>query len=60
MAEGVPVKNCFLWSFLDNHEREDGCQRRFGVVYNDFATQQRTPKLSARWYRQVIKHNALV
>jgi beta-glucosidase len=60
MQDGVPVKGYFLWSFMDNYEWEDGYQRRFGIVYNDFATQQRTPKLSARWYTQVIKQNALV
>ncbi len=58
--EGVPVKGYFLWSFMDNYEWEDGYQRRFGIVHNDFATQRRTPKLSARWYTQVIKHNALI
>ncbi len=57
---GVPVKGYFLWSFMDNYEWEDGYQRRFGIVHNDFVTQQRTPKLSARWYAQVIKQNALV
>jgi beta-glucosidase len=60
MKDGVPVKGYFLWSFMDNYEWEDGYQRRFGIVYNDFKTQQRTPKLSARWYAQVIKANALV
>ena len=60
MADGAPVKGYFLWSFMDNYEWEDGYQRRFGIVHNDFATQQRTPKLSARWYSKVIKQNALV
>jgi len=60
LRDKVPVKGYFLWSFMDNYEWEDGYQRRFGIVYNDFVTQQRTPKLSARWYAQVIKHNALV
>ncbi|HEX2860219.1 MAG TPA: GH1 family beta-glucosidase [Lacunisphaera sp.] len=60
MKDGVPVKGYFLWSFMDNYEWEDGYVRRFGIVHNDFATQQRTPKLSARWYAEVIKANALV
>ena len=55
LQEGAPVKGYFLWSFMDNYEWEDGYQRRFGIVYNDFATQRRTPKLSARWFAQVIK-----
>jgi beta-glucosidase len=60
MKAGVPVKGYFLWSMMDNYEWEDGYQRRFGIVYNDFATQRRTPKLSAQWYAQVIKRNALI
>ena len=60
IGDGVPVKGYFLWSFLDNFEWQDGYNRRFGIVYNDFVTQRRTPKLSARWYSQVIAANALV
>ncbi len=60
MKDGVPVKGYFLWSMLDNFEWEDGYQRRFGIVHNDFATQRRTPKLSAQWYAQVIKRNAVI
>ncbi|HEX3730212.1 MAG TPA: family 1 glycosylhydrolase, partial [Opitutaceae bacterium] len=55
VADGVPVRGYFLWSFLDNYEWEDGYRRRFGLVHVDFATQRRTPKLSARWYARVIK-----
>jgi beta-glucosidase len=60
MRDGVPVKGYFLWSFLDNYEWEDGYQRRFGIVHTDFATQKRTPKLSAQWYREVIRRNAVI
>jgi beta-glucosidase len=60
MKAGVPVKGYFLWSMMDNYEWEDGYQRRFGIVHNDFATQRRTPKLSAQWYAQVIKRNAVI
>lgn len=59
-ADGVPVKGYFLWSFMDNYEWEDGYDRRFGVVYCDFKTQKRTPKLSARWFTQVMARNAVV
>lgn len=58
VAEGVPVKGYFLWSILDNFEWADGYQNRFGIVYVDFATQKRTPKLSASFYQQVIQQNA--
>lgn len=57
---GVPVRGYFLWSYLDNFEWEDGYDMRFGAVYCDFATQKRTPKLSARWYSEVVKTNTIL
>jgi beta-glucosidase len=60
IADGVPVKGYFLWSFMDNYEWEDGYTRRFGIVHVDFATQKRTPKLSARYYADVIRLNRIV
>jgi beta-glucosidase len=60
VAEGVPVKGYFLWSLLDNFEWADGYEKRFGIVYVDFATQKRTPKLSSEFYRNVIARNTVV
>ena len=60
IADGAPVRGYFLWSFMDNFEWADGYQRRFGIVHNDFTTQRRTPKLSARWYRDVITANRVL
>ncbi len=60
MQEGVPTRGYFLWSFMDNFEWQDGYNRRFGVVYNDFKTQKRTPKLSALWYAEMMKKNRLI
>jgi beta-glucosidase len=59
-AEGVPVRGYFLWSLLDNFEWADGYSTRFGLVHVDFATQKRTPKLSAAFYKEVIARNAVV
>jgi beta-glucosidase len=59
VAEGVPVKGYFLWSLLDNYEWADGYEKRFGINYVDFATQKRTPKLSAAFYKEVIRTNAV-
>ena len=56
-AEGVPVKGYFLWSLLDNFEWADGYHNRFGIHYVDYATQTRTPKLSAHFYKTVISGN---
>ena len=55
VSEGVPVRGYFLWSLLDNYEWADGYEKRFGIVYIDFATEKRTPKLSAAFYKQVIR-----
>ena len=59
-AEGVPVRGYFLWSLLDNFEWADGYATRFGLVHVDYATQKRTPKLSASFYREVIARNAVM
>ena len=58
-ADGVPVKGYFLWSLMDNFEWADGYTNRFGLHYVDYASQKRTPKLSASFYREVIARNAV-
>ena len=58
-ADGVPVHGYFLWSLMDNFEWADGYTNRFGLHYVDYASQKRTPKLSAAFYREVISRNAI-
>jgi beta-glucosidase len=58
-AAGVPVRGYFLWSLTDNFEWAEGYAQRFGLHYVDYATQTRTAKLSAAFYREVIAGNAL-
>jgi beta-glucosidase len=58
-AQGYPVKGYFLWSLIDNFEWADGFSRRFGIHYVDFKTGKRSPKLSADWYREVIRRNTV-
>jgi len=53
--EGIPVKGYFHWSLLDNFEWAEGYKQRFGMVYVDFETGERTVKDSARWYAKVIQ-----
>ena len=60
IADGVPLRGYFLWSFMDNYEWEDGYTRRFGIVHVDFKTQARTPKMSARYYAKVIEQNRVL
>ena len=59
-ADGVPVKGYFQWSTMDNLEWTQGFSNRYGLVHVDFATQKRTPKLSADWFREAARHNAVV
>ena len=58
-SQGIPVAGYFHWSLLDNFEWADGYQKRFGLYRVDFETQRRTPKLSAAFYRETIKRNAV-
>ena len=59
IAEGVNLRGYFVWSLLDNFEWAYGYSKRFGIIYVDYATQQRIPKDSALWYKQVIQANGL-
>jgi beta-glucosidase len=38
----------------------DGFGNRFGLIYVDCDALLRTPKLSAAWFREAAKHNAVV
>lgn len=58
-ADGVPVQGYFHWSLLDNFEWMRGYGDRFGLVHVDFESQQRTPKLSADWFREAVRRNAV-
>lgn len=57
VAEKYNVKGYFYWSFMDNFEWALGYSKRFGLVYVDYETQERTPKKSAYFYRDLIKNN---
>lgn len=59
IQEGADVRGYLVWSLMDNFEWAWGYTRRFGIVRVDFTTQQRTPKASALWYRDVALANAV-
>jgi beta-glucosidase len=55
IERGVDLRGYFVWSLLDNFEWAEGYSKRFGVVHVDYATQRRTLKASAQFYRDVIR-----
>ena len=59
ITAGVPLAGYFAWSLLDNFEWAQGYAKRFGLFDVDFATQRRSPKDSAHWYRQAVAANAV-
>jgi beta-glucosidase len=54
IADGVPVKGYYVWSFIDNFEWAWGYSKRFGIVYCDYQTLERIPKNSYYYLRDVI------
>jgi beta-glucosidase len=57
IRQGVDLRGYFAWSLMDNFEWAWGYTRRFGLVRVDYETLKRTPKLSAKWYRDMIRSN---
>lgn len=52
---GVDVRGYFVWSLIDNFEWQHGYNKRFGIVYVDFETQERIIKDSGYWYADYIR-----
>ena len=64
-SSGRPPRACrcratSTGALMDNFEWSAGYGNRFGLVYVDFETQKRTPKLSAHYFREVIAQNAVL
>ena len=55
--EGIPVLGYTAWSVIDNMEWNSGYDKRFGIIYVDYRTQERTIKDSGYWYGKVIATN---
>lgn len=60
LTAGVDVRGYYAWSLFDNFEWACGYDKRFGIIGVDYATQRRTLKDSARFYRWVISTNGSV
>jgi beta-glucosidase/6-phospho-beta-glucosidase/beta-galactosidase len=54
-ADGQNVQGYFCWSLLDNFEWVHGYSQRFGLIYCDIETLERTPKKSYYLFQNIIK-----
>ncbi|PWS31776.1 GH1 family beta-glucosidase [Pedobacter paludis] len=54
--EGINITGYMAWTLMDNFEWAEGFTTRFGLVYNDFKTQQRTIKDSGYWWQEFLRH----
>ncbi len=55
--EGIDIRGYFMWSLMDNFEWANGYNDRFGIIYVDYQTQERTMKDSAYYYKEIIETN---
>jgi beta-glucosidase len=57
IESGVNIKGYLTWSLLDNFEWAEGYSKRFGIVFVDYITLQRTKKDSFYWFKKTIDNN---
>lgn len=57
ISDGCKVKGYIAWSLMDSFEWKAGFTEKFGMYFVDFnhPNKTRTPKLSAKVYRQIVK-----
>ena len=56
IQDGADMRGYFVWSLMDLCEWASGYTYPMGLVYVDHATQQRTIKESAFWFRDMIRN----
>ncbi|MBS8266189.1 beta-glucosidase [Mesobacillus boroniphilus] len=57
--EGMNIAGYYQWSLLDNFEWAFGYEKRFGITYVDFKTQERILKDSGYRYAEIIKERSI-
>ena len=55
ITDGANVKGYFIWSLMDVFSWSNGYEKRYGLFYVDFETQERYPKKSAHWYKKLTE-----
>jgi beta-glucosidase len=59
IERGFDIRGYFHWSLVDNFEWNEGWKLRFGLFEVDPRTQRRSPRLSARLYRDIVTQNGI-
>jgi beta-glucosidase len=55
MQRGVDLRGYMVWSLLDNFEWGYGYSKRFGIVYVDYESLERTVKDSGQWVSELVR-----
>ncbi|KAB2607367.1 beta-glucosidase 12-like [Pyrus ussuriensis x Pyrus communis] len=58
IKNGTNVKGYFAWSVLDNFEWSDIYTVRFGIIYVDYESLQRSSKSSTYWFQSFLKKSS--
>ncbi|MCL1631463.1 6-phospho-beta-galactosidase [Sporolactobacillus sp. CPB3-1] len=53
IQDGANVQGYFVWSLQDMFSWTNGYNKRYGLFYVDFETQERYPKKSAYWFKEL-------
>jgi beta-galactosidase len=59
IQKGVDMRGYYCWSTMDNFEWGEGFSKRFGLVWVDYETLERTPKKSAALISSIARTNTL-
>nr|WP_035571523.1 6-phospho-beta-galactosidase [Halonatronum saccharophilum] len=60
IEDGVDIRGYFLWSLMDVLSWTNGYNKRYGLFYVDFDSQERYVKKSAHWFKKVSEEKRIV
>ncbi|TMW61451.1 hypothetical protein Poli38472_012642 [Pythium oligandrum] len=59
IQQGADVRGYYAWSLMDNYEWSEGYAKRFGLIWVNYETMERTLKKSAHAYSDIVRKNAV-